>query len=98
LTTIGYLLCVIPGIYLAVSWIFALPLVIDRKLPFWDAMELSRKVVGKHWFITFAFLLVIGLLAMCGVIACCVGILVTIPIASVALMYAYEDLFSRQGA
>jgi hypothetical protein len=97
LSTIGYLLCIIPGVYLSVSWIFALPLVIDRSLPFWDAMELSRKVVGKHWFITFAFLLVIGLLAACGIIACCVGILVTMPIASVALMYAYEDIFGRQG-
>jgi uncharacterized membrane protein len=97
LTTLGYLLCVLPGIYLSVSWIFALPLVIDRHLPFWDAMELSRKVVGKHWFIVFAFLLVIGLLAACGLIACCVGIFVTMPIASVALMYAYEDIFGRQG-
>jgi uncharacterized membrane protein len=98
LNTIGFMLCVIPGIYLSVSWIFALPLVIDRNLPFWDAMELSRKVVAKHWFITFAFLLVIGLLAACGVIACCVGLFVTMPIASLALMYAYEDIFSRQGS
>lgn len=94
LTTIGYLLCVIPGVYLAVSWIFALPLVIDRNLPFWDAMELSRKMVSKHWFIVFAFLLVAGLLAVCGVLACCVGVFVTMPIASVAIMYAYEDIFS----
>ncbi len=98
LNMIGFALCIIPGIYLSVSWIFALPLVIDRKLGFWDAMELSRKVVAKHWFMTFAFMLVIGLLGACGVIACCVGILVTIPISLVALMYAYEDIFSRQGA
>jgi uncharacterized membrane protein len=97
LNTIGFFLCVIPGIYLSVSWIFALPLVVDRNLNFWDSMELSRKVVAKHWFITFAFLLVLGLLAACGFIACCVGFLVTMPIASVALMYAYEDIFSRQG-
>jgi hypothetical protein len=98
LSTIGYLLCVIPGVYLSVSWIFALPLVVDRNLSFWDAMELSRKVVAKHWFITFAFVLVIGLLAACGVIACCVGVFVTTPIATIALMYAYEDIFSRPGA
>jgi hypothetical protein len=97
LSTIGYLLCIIPGLYLSVSWIFALPLLIDRNLPFWDAMELSRKVVAKHWFITFAFVLVMGLLAACGVIACCVGVFVTMPIATVALMYAYEDIFGRQG-
>lgn len=98
LTSIGYLMCIIPGIYLTISWIFALPLVIDRRLPFWDAMELSRKMVGRHWFITFAFVLVIGLLAACGILACCVGIFVTMPIASVALLYAYEDIFGRAGA
>jgi hypothetical protein len=98
LTSIGYVLCIIPGIYLTVSWIFSLPLVIDRKLPFWDAMELSRRVVGKHFFITFAFVLVIGLLAACGLLACCVGLFVTTPIASVALLYAYEDILGRTGA
>jgi uncharacterized membrane protein len=64
---------------------------------FWDAMEFSRKVVGKHWFIIFAFTLVLGLLGICGGVACCVGIFATMPIAMVALLYAYEDLFSRQG-
>jgi hypothetical protein len=97
LNMLGFLLCVLPGIYTSVSWIFALPLVIDRSLPFWDAMELSRQVVAKHWFIVFAFLLVVGLLAACGVVACCVGLFVTLPLASLALMYAYEDIFSRPG-
>lgn len=96
LTTLGMLLCLLPGIYLSVSWIFGVPLVIDRNLAFWDALELSRKMVSKHWFMMFAFLLVVGLLSMCGLIACCVGVLVTMPIATVAIMYAYEDIFGRQ--
>jgi len=96
LTTLGYLLCVVPGLYLSVSWMFALPLVIDRNLPFWDAMELSRKVTAKHFFLMLAFLFVIGLLAISGIIACCVGLLVTIPLASLSLLYAYEDIFGRQ--
>ena len=98
LTTLGYVLCFLPGVYLSVSWIFALPLVIDRNLSFWDAMELSRQMVGKHWFIVFAFLLVAGLLAFCGILACCIGVFVTMPIASVAIMYAYEDIFGQKAA
>jgi hypothetical protein len=96
LTTLGYLLCVIPGLYLSVSWMFALPLVIDRNLAFWDAMELSRKVTAKHFFLMLAFVFVIGLLAISGIIACCVGLLVTVPLASLSLLYAYEDIFGRQ--
>ncbi len=93
LTWLGYIFCVVPGIYLNVAWMFCIPLVVDRQLPFWDAMELSRKVVTKHWFLVFAFFLVVGLLAVCGVIACCVGVFVTAPISLVAMMYAYEDIF-----
>jgi uncharacterized membrane protein len=65
---------------------------------FWQAMELSRKVVTKHWFLVFALVLVVGLVAVAGIIACCIGLLVTIPIAWVALMYAYEDIFGRRAA
>ena len=95
LVLLGCVLCLIPGIYLSVAWYFAMPLIIDRRMNFWDAMELSRKMVNKHWFIVFAFLVVYGLLVIAGVIACCVGIFVTMPIGFAALMYAYETIFSR---
>jgi hypothetical protein len=98
LTLIGYAFCIIPGLYLNVAWVFAMPLIVDRKMGFWDAMELSRKMVSKHWFIVFALLLVNGLLAMAGLIACCIGIFVTAPIAVAALLYAYEDIFGRPAA
>jgi uncharacterized membrane protein len=95
LALIGYALCIIPGIFLQVAWLFSVPLVIDRRMNFWDAMELSRKMVCKHWFIVFAFLIIYGLVGLAGVIACCIGILVTIPIGFGAWMYAYETIFSR---
>jgi uncharacterized membrane protein len=94
----GFLLCIVPGIYLSVSWYLATPLVIDRQLGFWDAMELSRKVVSKHWFVVFGLLLVVGLITACGILACCIGIFVSIPIGLVAMMYAYEDIFSASAA
>ena len=95
---IGYCLCILPGLYLTVSWMFAVPLVIDRGMGFWEAMEFSRKVVTKHWFLLLALQLLCGLLAACGVIACCIGILVSLPFGTVTLMYAYEDIFGRQTA
>jgi hypothetical protein len=98
LTIIGYALCLVPGIYLAVAWFFSIPLVIDKQMEFWPAMELSRKMVTKHWFLIFAFLLVYGLLSVAGLIACCIGIFVTLPIGLGALMYAYETIFSPSQA
>jgi len=96
LSLLGYLLCILPGIYLSVAWMFAVPLVIDRRMEFWEAMELSRKVVCKHWFLLFAFVLVLGLVTVCGLVACCIGLFVSVPIGWVALLYAYEDMFGRQ--
>jgi uncharacterized membrane protein len=98
LSLIGYCLCILPGIYLTVSWMFAVPLVIDRGMGFWEAMEFSRKVVAKHWFLLFALQLVCGLLAICGLIACCIGVLVSMPFGTATLMYAYEDIYGRQTA
>jgi len=98
LTLLGLCFCVLPGIYLSFSWAFAVPLVIDRRMSFWEAMELSRKAVSKHWFLVFAFVLVISLIASCGLIACCVGIIVTSAISWMARMYAYEAIFGRQTA
>lgn len=56
LSQFALLLCVLPGIYLFVAWIFALPLVADKRLEFWSAMELSRKVVTRVWFSIFLLL------------------------------------------
>ncbi len=94
-TSLGFVLCILPGIYLAVGYLFALPLVIDKKMEFWPAMEVSRRVVHHHWWSTFALVIVLALIAAVGFLACIVGALVTIPVASASLMYVYEDLFGR---
>jgi uncharacterized membrane protein len=98
LTFVGIACCVLPGIYLSVSWLFTIPLIIDKQMGFWPAMELSRKVVTRHWWMVFALAVVAGLVGMAGAIACCIGILVTMPISFGALMYAYEDLFVARPA
>lgn len=58
LTQLGLLFCVLPGLYLLIAWWFVLPLVADKRLEFWSAMELSRKVVTRVWFQVFLLMLV----------------------------------------
>jgi predicted Ser/Thr protein kinase len=94
LTALGYFCLVLPGVYLTIAWIFSLALVIDKKMHFWSAMELSRKVVTKHWWHFFAFALVLALLKLAGFLAFFVGFLIALPIATAALMFVYEDTFS----
>jgi hypothetical protein len=96
LTSLGLILCILPGIYLAVGYVFALPLVVDKKMEFWTAMEVSRRVVHEHWWSVFALIIVLALVALAGFLLCGVGELITIPVASAALMYVYEDLFGTR--
>lgn len=42
--------CVLPGIYLFVGWLFSVPLVADKHLAWWSAMETSRRRVRESWF------------------------------------------------
>ena len=96
LTSVGILLCILPGIYLAVAWIFALPLVIDKKMDFWPAMELSRKVVNRHWWVIFGLLLVGFLVTLLGLAVCFFGVFIAQPVVYGALAYAYEDIFGTK--
>src|ERR1017187_4470740 len=97
LMMLGLVCGILPGIYLFVAWFFTLPLVIDKRLDFWPAMRLSRKTISKHWWKFLGFLLVLGLVNLAGIMACCVGFFVTIPVSLAALMYAYEDIFNAPG-
>ena len=93
LTVLGFICLVLPGLYLIVAWMFALILVIDQRLRFWPAMELSRKVVTKHWLKFFAFWIVLLLMNLVGLFLCGIGIFFTAPIALAATVFAYEDIF-----
>lgn len=82
----------IPSLYLGISYSLGIPLIIDRRAKFWPAMELSRKVVGKHWWGIFGFSLLIALLNFAGALLCGLGLLATIPISTSAIAYAYSDI------
>lgn len=93
LTGFGLLLLLLPGIYLAVSYSLAYLLVIDKKLEFWTAMEVSRRVVTSQWWRVFGLCIVAGLIACLGVIGLIIGIFFTLPIAFGATVCAYEHFF-----
>ena len=50
------LLFFLPYVLLTVLWIFSIPLVAEKEVEFWTAMELSRTVVSRVWFKVFGLL------------------------------------------
>jgi serine/threonine protein kinase/cytochrome c-type biogenesis protein CcmH/NrfG len=92
LTMLGLICLILPGIYLAIAWLFTLVLVIDKRLDFWPAMELSRRTINRHWWKFLWFVIVLGLLDLAGLVFCVVGFFIAAPITWAALAYAYEDI------
>jgi hypothetical protein len=81
--------------FLSVCWAFTLPLVADKGLAFWPAMELSRKMVMKHWGSVCGACITAGLFAMLGALACGIGFFVTGVVAIAMLTFIYEDIFGQ---
>lgn len=79
--------------YIQVCWMFAMPLALDKGLKFWPALQLSRRVVNKHWWMTFWLIVVCGVLNILGLFVCLVGLLITGPITFAALASHYEKVF-----
>lgn len=92
LVGLASLCLLLPGIYLAVAYMFSLPLLLDKSLDFWPAMETSRKLITKKWFSFFGFALVLGLINIGGLLLIGIGFLVTFPLTICATVAAYEDI------
>jgi len=92
LTACGFALLVLPGIYLAVALAFTASLIIDKKLGFWTAMEVSRRVITAQWWRMFGLIILAAIIGMLGVLLLFVGIFLTLPITIGSLVVAYETL------
>ena len=96
LILLGLVLLILPGIFLMVCYLFAAMIVIDRRLDFWPAMELSRRTVQPQWFGFFVFLLLLVLINLGGAALLGLGLLVSLPVSACAVTAAYHDIFGLQ--
>jgi len=85
MTLIGILLLLLPGIYLSVAYMFALPLIVDKNMGVWEAMEHSRKQVTKHWFKAFFLTILLSIIVAISMIPLGIGLFWTIPLMFVTL-------------
>lgn len=92
----GVVLLVLPGIYLAVGYTMTLPLMLDRRLDPWQAMEVSRKAIHKVWWKVFGLFFVMGLIYMVSAIPFGIGLIWTVPMSVVLVGVVYRYLFGVQ--
>jgi len=93
LVGLGLLLLVLPGIYLIVGYGLTLPLILDRKMSAWEAMETSRKAIHKVWWkVTGALFLMVIIYAV-SAIPLGIGLIWTMPMFIILGGVVYCCLF-----
>lgn len=96
-TNLGYVLLILPGIYLAVSYTLTFPLAADRRFGPWQAMETSRRAITRRWFEVFVLLIVVWLIMVAGVITV-IGWIWTGPLLINVHGIMYREIFGVASA
>jgi uncharacterized membrane protein len=93
-TVIGFMLLIIPGIYLSVAYSFTVPLIVDKNMDVWEAMELSRKTVTKHWFKVAGLMGLLSIIMFISAIPFLIGLVWTVPLFFITMYgLAYSVMF-----
>ena len=84
----GYMLLIIPGVYLSVAWMFAIYLKIDRDISISDAFGESRRLVSNSgWWLLFLYVLLLGVAGQ---------ILTLIPILNLVYIFVFPYFIMMQ--
>ena len=99
LTIVGFLLLILPGIYVSVAYAFTIPLIVDKNMDVWAAMEHSRKTVTKHWFKVAGLMGLLTIIMVVSAIPLGAGLVWTVPLMFVTLYgLAYPIMFESEEA
>lgn len=92
LVFLGLLLFIVPGIYLAVRFMFASQLFVDKNLSVTEALSQSGKLTKGVKLKLIGFMIVSILVALVGLLAFLFGIIPAVMVIQLALAYIYVTL------
>jgi hypothetical protein len=96
--TFGFALCIVPGVLLALGWFFVAQILVDRQPGATASLGLSWELTKGHRGDLFLFWLLLIGLNLLGLLACCVGVIVTGAMTQLALAWAYLRLTGQATA
>jgi uncharacterized membrane protein len=98
LICLGFVCLIVPGIILAIMWIFTYAIIGETGLGFWEAMrESARLTEGCRWRLFLLCLACIPILLL-GLLVCFLGLFVAVPVCFTAFGLAYRFLQAKKGA
>ena len=93
----GFILLIVPGIIFALMFMFTTFIVIERELGPIEAMKESNRITRGHKWSLLGFSLQLVLINLLGLVALIVGLLVSIPVSTLAFVHAYRVLGGKAG-
>ena len=98
-----FMIATLPVMYLTICWILSYGFIIDKRVRFWDAMELSRKLVNMNLLGWSPFILLnAGMMAVNSFlstpahIALGLAVFLIMPVLMSLLTIVYEDIVSAR--
>jgi hypothetical protein len=91
--TLFILVMMVIMLLVSVGFIFAYPLIVERKLKGFDAVKLSFRAAMANFWRLFLMIILTSLLGLAGVLLCYVGVFLVMPISYAAIDVAYEQVF-----
>ena len=89
------LTCSLPAVYFTFCWMFSIPLIVDKGLDFWPAMQLSRRKVLQHPWRVAVLVLAAEALGFSGALGFGIGVIFTLPLAFLVKLALYEEIFNN---
>lgn len=90
---IGFLLLILPGIYLMVAYSMAMPLLVEKNMGIWEALEASRKRIHKCWFEMLVLYILLIIIFLVAALPLGIGLIWALPFAIVLMAVVYRNLF-----
>lgn len=96
--SVGFMMCFFPGLVFSSLWMLSWPLIVDARVPAWQALGMSWRMLSRQWFEVTVFHMVLGLILGLGVAFCFVGALLTGPIYVLSIARIYQDFTGAKPA
>ena len=96
LVGIGLVLLIVPGIILWLMWMMTSLVIAETNQDFWTAMQTSANLTRGYKWELFCLCLAFIPIFLLGLLACCIGVLISQAVAATATALAYRFLQSKQ--
>jgi len=93
LSAIGYIFFILPGLLIEALFIFTYPLILEKKMSFWEALMASKEVTKSFLFEFGGFILLKWILYLLGMLFFGIGTIFVFPWFIGSIAVAYREIF-----